>query len=334
MKTNIRRLPLFGLCIIAAWLSASCHQTTSARPEIPELFVTWQGIGPDKWASVWLIKRILNPQAKIQFIPIASQPRVGTAFDIPEAPYYRNHEKSTYQQLLDAYQPNADATLQGLKTIIHDIEVTPWGDIQHQASPAVEIAFRSLQQQYGRDTVPHQCYFDLFDNLSVLLEQDTPLHSAEAIMPDSACQKDTQISKTEAIPAIPEMAIEDLLKEMGQGKKVIFLDARERPEFMEGHIPGARNVKLRDVDATMASEVQDADIVVPYCIKDFRGYEVAKRLANYGVSNTVIMKPFGLKGWSDAKLPLQGSKQLSEQAAHNALNTCTKNPESCLHDDT
>ena len=38
----------------------------------------------------------------------------------------------------------------------------------------------------------------------------------------------------------------DALGAMAAGRKVVFVDVREADEFMEGHIPGAINVPLRD----------------------------------------------------------------------------------------
>jgi rhodanese-related sulfurtransferase len=59
---------------------------------------------------------------------------------------------------------------------------------------------------------------------------------------------------------------------------------------------------------------KDATLVA-YCIKDFRGYEVARALRRAGYSVRVMDDP-GLQGWKKAKLPTAGDvpKRSDEQA--------------------
>ena len=290
-------------------------------------FVTWQGIGPDKWASIWLIKRHINPEAVIQFIPVESTPVAGIAFDIPGSVYYRG-KTTTFEQLTQAFELNDHLLRSQMIDIIHDIEITPWGGLRNESSQAVELAFRGLQKRYGRENVSEECYLQLFDNVyKSLLADGFP--SASHPFDPKTCQS-TSASGELPPPAIPAMDIDKILSAMQKGKKVVFLDAREEEEFLEGHIPGAINVKLRDIDETVAGQYQDADIVVPYCVKDFRGYEVARSLYRYGNTKAVIMQPFGLKGWSSLNLPLQGSLKLSNSDAEMAMRNCMNAPEHCL----
>lgn len=289
---------------------------------VEDHFVTWQGIGPDKWASVWLIKRHINPKAVIQFIPIESSPVSGISFDIPGSQYYRG-KTTTFEQLVSAYNLQNNSSLGEMIDIVHDIEITPWGGLRNQKSQAIEIAFRGLQEHYGRENVSESCYLALYDAVYKGFPKE------EAQFDPVACQQSNETSQ-DIPPAIPTMKIADILSAMQKGKKVVFLDAREAEEFVEGHIPGAINVKLRDVDEAVAQKYIDADIVVPYCVKDFRGYEVARSLYRYGNANAVIMQPFGLKGWSSLNLPLQGKLKMSDNDAVKAMEICVATPEQCL----
>lgn len=83
-------------------------------------------------------------------------------------------------------------------------------------------------------------------------------------------------------------------------RRVIYIDTREKEEFDEGHIPGAWNIPLRKVSQLTKQQMdllRNADIVVPYCIKDFRGYEVARELQRLGISQVKLIDGFGLTAW-------------------------------------
>ena len=64
----------------------------SCQNDIPaQTFYTWQGIGSDKWASVWLINRKIDPKAAIRFIPVNEDLPDATAFDIPKSQFVRTN---------------------------------------------------------------------------------------------------------------------------------------------------------------------------------------------------------------------------------------------------
>ena len=98
--------------------------------------------------------------------------------------------------------------------------------------------------------------------------------------------------------------IPDLVDAVKQGKSVLFIDTREPEEFAESHIPGARNIPLRDVEHTDKAELSTYDFVVPYCLKDFRGFEVARALIEAGLGNVTMMEPAGFNGWRQLSLPV------------------------------
>lgn len=92
------------------------------------------------------------------------------------------------------------------------------------------------------------------------------------------------------------------------GKKVVFVDVREPQEFKEKHIPGALSIPVRDTGSVNVADMADADLVIPYCLKDFRGFEGAKTLHNLGVPNVGLFKGYGIKSWEKAKLPAAGDQ--------------------------
>ena len=156
--TKISTLIRVSMIGIAALTSCSDQNNNQNN------YVTWSGIGPDKWASVWLIQRHIDLNANIEFIPVNTSPTSGTAFDIPDSAFQRTTSATTFRSLMNHYQVD-DPVVKNIATIIRDIEIDSWRTQQSAASPLVEREFRNLQFNYGRENVPDACYLELFDRL-------------------------------------------------------------------------------------------------------------------------------------------------------------------------
>ncbi len=108
--------------------------TTSVRSET---FVTWEGLEPDKVASMWLIKRFVDPQATFSFIEKGSPvDGAGVPFDIPQAELRRHHTRSTFETILFHYKLQ-DEKLNHLAELIHDIEINTW--MKDRKAESVEL---------------------------------------------------------------------------------------------------------------------------------------------------------------------------------------------------
>lgn len=105
---------------------------------------------------------------------------------------------------------------------------------------------------------------------------------------------------------ITKITHHEILRQVAQQSSVVFIDARELDEFAEERLPGAIQLPLRiAATAPLESLPRDATLVA-YCIKDFRGYEVARALQRAGYTVRVMDDP-GLQGWKKAKLPTAGA---------------------------
>lgn len=302
----------------------------------PSRYITWTGIGPDKWASAWLIHRHIDPGATIRFVDVGTVPDSGVAFDIPDVPpYFRDRERTTYESLLDGYGID-DESLRKIGAVVYDIEVNFWGGDQSPMAPFLEQAFRGLQFKYGRENVPRACYFQLFDALYsyVQARSSSPVGTAlqRALTHDPRCGSVSKLTVVEDRKYVEEWRPAEILRFIDAGDKVIFVDTRESDEFEEGHIPGAINLKLRDIGDRLPPELEGADVVVPYCVKDFRGFEVAKRLKKLGAQTVGLMNPYGLSGWSATGLPVVGTRGLQEQEGSERLRECVGQPSRCIND--
>lgn len=297
-------------------------------------YITWDGLEPDKWASVWLIKQHIDTDAEIVLRPIGAPTDNGIAFGVPDAKYKREHGISIYESLRQGF-PNDDPALQELGRIIHDIEISPWAGKTSEHSATVEQAFRQLQDSFGARMVPVDCYGRFFDEVYALLSTDGAdsdwgrLYALAENSPDCRIKTGTLATRDQT-PFVRRLDTRVVFDHIAADKKVVFVDVREPLEFDEFHIPGAINLQLRDVEPGLKAQFEDVDLVIAYCIKDFRGFEMARSLAEIGVQNVGIMKPYGIAGWRHLGLPVTSRGGLSESEALGKLGQCARDIGHCI----
>jgi rhodanese-related sulfurtransferase len=295
-------------------------------------YTTWFGTEPDKWASIWLIKTHLDPGATITILPAGSTLDNGISFGTPKATYRRSAERSTYQSLYDGFS-GKDPVLREIGRVITIIETSRWAAPNDPVADSVEQAYRKLHQAFDYTDVPTSCYSAFFDTLYRVFQSGTPADFSQSweslIADDSACTGHREIEVSDKTRMVRQVPIMEILQRIAKSENVVFIDSREAAEFDEIHIPGATNVTLRKLDDGILDLVNNSSLVISYCIKDFRGYEVAKKLASMGVRNVGIMYPYGLAGWKSLGLPVAGSISQSESNALAALIRCA-NSGQCL----
>ena len=303
--------------VLAVVLSYSGMISLShASDDTVEEFLTQETLEPDIWASVWLINKVLGNKATVVVEPTPRTNRNRTSFGFLGADIFST-KGSHYAMLLEILDAN-NSTLTELGKIVAGVEDLGWQADANQSVSRFEAEFRKLQSSHGRYWVPLGCYKSFFDNLYAGLD-----NNLEDLYPGvkTTCKGDSfegNISK----PSIPMIPIPNVLKELAEGKNIVFVDTREPSEYAERHIPGAINLPFRDLANADMSKLNEADIVIPYCIKDFRGFEAARRLVEQGVENVSLLDPFGLAGWQSSELPLAGDKALDPVTAENTLEEC------------
>lgn len=124
---------------------------------------------------------------------------------------------------------------------------------------------------------------------------------------------------------------DEIFSALREGKKLAFVDAREQAEYAEERLPMARNLQLRGVNAGVVAPLRDYDILITYCIKDFRGFELGRALQRQGLTNVRVMQDPGLRGWKYRGLPVAGEvpKRTDQEALEQlmqcaALGACPK----------
>jgi rhodanese-related sulfurtransferase len=324
--------------IISAAFLISCTKLIddgsdiTSNSDVSDEFATWDGSGPDKWATIWLISRFVNPNSKVKIVPENTLQESYTYFDIPNSTLNRNTRQSSFEVVLDHYQiTHPEAKL--VAKIIHDIDIRLWQGFDEPMSHVFDEGFRSLQQTFGRDGVHTDCYMNFFDNIASLAgstEQERSNIAVEKILPDKHCHRQSinqHLSSTSTY--IPEIPIDELLSSMSAGLQVTFVDVRETQEYTAGHIPGAINLKIREVNETEIGLLRGTDLVIAYCVKDFRGFEMAKKLKQLGIQNVALLKPYGFKGWLNSGLPVSKGAEPSTDAARLAFEQCLSGAKDC-----
>ncbi|AUB85546.1 hypothetical protein THSYN_32040 (plasmid) [Candidatus Thiodictyon syntrophicum] len=127
--------------LLSLWLLACCAAAEPAGGE-GQVYSTWDVFEPDKCASIWLIKRHIDPGAVFRFYPRGETIASGIAFDTPDATFRRYHDSSTFETLLKHYRLEGPG-LAHLGRLIHDIEVNVW---ERKALAATREIQDELQQ--------------------------------------------------------------------------------------------------------------------------------------------------------------------------------------------
>ena len=99
------------------------------------------------------------------------------------------------------------------------------------------------------------------------------------------------------------VSAEDLLMRVRNGE-VTVLDVRPREEFASGHLPGAINIPLSELEARL-SEFSPDQIVVAYCRGPYcvLSYDAVARLREHGIQARRLQD--GYPEWKIAGLPVE-----------------------------
>ena len=83
----------------------------------------------DRIACPWLIKRFIDHEAEIIFVPddqvlLEAERLKATSFDAPGATYTHRGNKCTFEVLIDEYKLDADPALTRLAKIVHAADIS------------------------------------------------------------------------------------------------------------------------------------------------------------------------------------------------------------------
>jgi rhodanese-related sulfurtransferase len=102
---------------------------------------------------------------------------------------------------------------------------------------------------------------------------------------------------------IRETNVQDVMKQLDAGEKIILVDVREESEWARGHLPGAVYMGKGVIERDIEQKVPDKNApLVLYCGGGFRSALAAENLQKMGYTNVVSMDG-GWKGWIGAGYP-------------------------------
>jgi rhodanese-related sulfurtransferase len=88
-------------------------------------------------------------------------------------------------------------------------------------------------------------------------------------------------------------------------EKAVVIDVSETEEFAAGHIGGAKNVPVNDIDAKLENAVKNKALpLILVCSTGARANRAAAAAKKLGYTNTQVLAG-GLKAWKEANLPVE-----------------------------
>ena len=97
---------------------------------------------------------------------------------------------------------------------------------------------------------------------------------------------------------------DDLISVMNNSKTLL-IDIRNAEEFKSGHIVGAKNYSLDELENLNANIVGDA--IITYANDEKAAIQAANLIAKQGIKEVFYLEG-GLSSWIDNNMPLSGDK--------------------------
>ena len=129
------------------------------------VWVTRLGVHVDRIASAWLIRRFIDPEAKLKFVPAKGyQPHAGELrFDMFEAEYTHEGDRCTFEVLAQRFAV-ADAAVEAIGQVVHDIDVGD-GRFARPETPGVQRLINGIALTQPTDEDRIALGSQLFDAL-------------------------------------------------------------------------------------------------------------------------------------------------------------------------
>ena len=109
-------------------------------------WVTWETIGVDRMASIWLIRRWINSASEFTFIPVGekSKPEDGEPIDIPGERFSHHAGHCTFYALLKEHNIK-DPILKRIAQIVDEADETQEITLE-PAAAGLDLVCRGLRQ--------------------------------------------------------------------------------------------------------------------------------------------------------------------------------------------
>ena len=114
-------------------------------------WVTWENIGVDRMACIWLIRRWIDPKAEIIFVSAQHKalPKGYEPFDIPGMRFSHHGNHCTFHALLNAYELK-DPILEHIANIIDEADLVQEINVE-PAAFGLDLICRGLRRVSAND---------------------------------------------------------------------------------------------------------------------------------------------------------------------------------------
>ena len=138
---------------------------TAVRKVKGAVWVTRKGVHVDRIASAWLIKRFIDREAKLKFVPPKGYSPVDgeLRFDMFEAEYTHEGDRCTFEVLARRFEV-ADPAVAAIGEVVHDIDVRD-GKFGRAETPGVERLVNGIALTQPDDEARIALGAQLFDAL-------------------------------------------------------------------------------------------------------------------------------------------------------------------------
>jgi hypothetical protein len=135
-------------------------------------WVTWENIGIDRMACIWLILRSIDPQAEFSFIPKGEKPQQGEGepFDIPGARYSHHGGHCTFHTFLKEHKLH-DQVLTRIARMVDEADVIQEAQVE-PAAVGLDLICRGLRKISKDDFEAMKRGRLIYDALYAQLESD------------------------------------------------------------------------------------------------------------------------------------------------------------------
>ena len=137
-------------------------------------WVTWENIGVDRMACIWLIRRWIDAEAEFIFVPAESKslPKGFEPFDIPGMRFSHHGNHCTFYALLKTYDPK-DPILIHIANIIDEADLVQEINVE-PAAVGLDMICRGLRQISKDDFEAMERGSLIYDALYAQLKLESP----------------------------------------------------------------------------------------------------------------------------------------------------------------
>jgi hypothetical protein len=144
-------------------------------------WVTRKGIGVDRIASAWLIRRFIDQRAKFKFIDAKTyvhQP-AELRFDMNEAEFTHRGDMCTFEVLVDQSKLDSNPAFKALAEIIHELDLKD-GKYDRPEAAGIGLLLEGIVAQHAADPERLARGTELFENLYRQFDRQTSAAPADS----------------------------------------------------------------------------------------------------------------------------------------------------------